>query len=870
MSAPELGMTFPAPDWPSHLTRPSADGWCFWKLFGLRSAGIPAHEVLRLGDEALAHAADALTDGRERRDGLARAAKAFIEEALREVLMRHGVRGPNDAPTSALPAVVSTLRRAEGALRRGDWVEELRAVLPGSLGVELRAAAKDVEGLERDYREAYAVAQRSAADVIRDVAAQPLFREAVTWQNHPAIATSLDPISANVAMAGAKRKKREDLVARYLQRYSVKNETIGFFGPISWGHVATGKAGLLAEPSERLLARRNLYFEDWPVAVLADVVATDPHCLPWLTPTLVPFVRLDGDRLHFPGGASRVLPEAERQVLAACDGRRRVTEVVDQLLDHPFPAFATADDVHASMRRLEREGRLDIAFQVPSVQPRPELWLRQQFERIGDEGLRITALAKLDRLEAARADVAAVAGDAEDLGRALGRMDETFEALTGAAARRRPGEAYAGRALLYEDCVRATKVELGGDLLLELQTSLDLMLQSARWFTQAAARRYAAELRTIFDRLAASGRTGAVYMPTLWLHAQALFFEGNAPVADEGRELSARWTAILGPCDGARHVDVKPEDIREAVQDAFASPGSAWRAARYQSPDIMIWFEPDVADGAGRRMRAVLGEIHVGGNTLLANGLVWQHDCPDEIFAGRRADLGRGVVPKLSSGASRQPIRTQYADDAAYGTEVLFSRGARPTDPSTAKPMAALDIVDREGVLWAAERGGTWACELLELLGDFIFQTVASEFRMLPRARHMPRVTVGAVVWQRESWRRTVDELSLLLSDDEEASFLALRQAAAAWGFPRHTFVRVPWEKKPFLLDLASTMSVRALAKHLRSGLKDQANRPREVAFSEMLPAFEHLWLADAAGRTYTSELRMVALHESDVLHQQR
>ena len=36
--------------WPAHLTRPSPGGWCFWRLFGLRGAGIPAKEVLRIGD----------------------------------------------------------------------------------------------------------------------------------------------------------------------------------------------------------------------------------------------------------------------------------------------------------------------------------------------------------------------------------------------------------------------------------------------------------------------------------------------------------------------------------------------------------------------------------------------------------------------------------------------------------------------------------------------------------------------------------------------------------------------------------------------------------------------------------------------------
>jgi hypothetical protein len=44
------------------------------------------------------------------------------------------------------------------------------------------------------------------------------------------------------------------------------------------------------------------------------------------------------------------------------------------------------------------------------------------------------------------------------------------------------------------------------------------------------------------------------------------------------------------------------------------------------------------------------------------------------------------------------------------------------------------------------------------------------------------------------------------------------------------------------------------------------ADRPageRWVAFTEMLPGPDELWLADAQGRRYTSELRVVVLDET-------
>ena len=66
---------------------------------------------------------------------------------------------------------------------------------------------------------------------IRRVAANPTFREAVTWQNRSALLHGVDRLlSAESAQETTQRRKARRLVARYLQRYAAKNDTIGFFG----------------------------------------------------------------------------------------------------------------------------------------------------------------------------------------------------------------------------------------------------------------------------------------------------------------------------------------------------------------------------------------------------------------------------------------------------------------------------------------------------------------------------------------------------------------------------------------------------------------------------------------------------------------
>ena len=70
---------------------------------------------------------------------------------------------------------------------------------------------------------------------LREVALDPAFREAVTWQNRDVLA-SLDGLLV-AGGAPSKERRREAVVARYWQRYCSKNDTIGFFGGLAWGEL---------------------------------------------------------------------------------------------------------------------------------------------------------------------------------------------------------------------------------------------------------------------------------------------------------------------------------------------------------------------------------------------------------------------------------------------------------------------------------------------------------------------------------------------------------------------------------------------------------------------------------------------------------
>src|SRR5215471_21207708 len=103
---------------------------------------------------------------------------------------------------------------------------------------------------------------------LREVAADPSFREAVAWQNRQALATQVDTIARAAPQSGSKRRRREAVVANYWQRYCAKNDMIGFFGPLGWGRLRDDGPAV-AVTSRGLIANREVHFETWCMEAIA-------------------------------------------------------------------------------------------------------------------------------------------------------------------------------------------------------------------------------------------------------------------------------------------------------------------------------------------------------------------------------------------------------------------------------------------------------------------------------------------------------------------------------------------------------------------------------------------------------------------------
>jgi hypothetical protein len=750
----------------------------------------------------------------------------------------------------------------EGALRSAGFpAAGLLAVCDAGLARVVDEAGSGADEVGGGGRAADLEAPARLAAAVARIAADPAFREAVAWQNPALIESCLDKL-----VRGEPRNVRgrlhESTLVRYLQRYLLKNDTIGFFGPVGWATLAPERAGLEVTPGEGLLAARTTHFEMWAVDEVARSLARRPELHGWLIPRRALAVAVSGGFLRRPLGPPVRLTEAEITLLGRCDGRRTLREVTSGP-----PGVGAAEGAGGAqiLDRLARLGAVYIGLDGP-VDSWPERALRRKLEAIGEEPARTRALADVDALIAAR-DAVGAALNAEELVERTGKLAEIFGDLTGAEATRRHGQAYAGRTLVYQDTRRDMDVVVGRAVLDELAAPLGLLLDSARWLVARAASEYR-ELLAVMYQEEADG-SGSPEVPLGYLIARAaldLTQSGHAlppPVQAAVEEFQRRWRRVLSWPGGLRRHSVSSAALAGAVQREFGGADVPWRSAVHHSPDILIAAASPEAVRRGEFL-LVLGELHLAVNSLDNRFFVQHHDDPRRLLAAAEADFGGqriyAALPKSSPFVSSRVWPPVALLSAQY---TYWSWSGEPCSVDPPGPVLAagsLMVRSRDGALHVAcgETGAEY--DLLEVIGEILSTAVVNAFRPFAPAPHNPRVTVDRLVISRESWTFPATDTGWAFVRDEAARYAAARAWRACYGLPERVFAALPVERKPVGVDFTSLALVNILGKEIRRTA--EAGAPT-FSVSEMLPDLAEMWLPDRAGQRYASEFRLVAFDEA-------
>ncbi len=847
---------------PEHLLRlpdQTFGRWGLWRTACVRAAGFPAAGVLRLADAECAAAADRLGAVEAEVEGLRQAAL----EALRADL--------DGAPKERLDVLVKAIRKVKRQ-------QPARTEGLGAAAAAIAAWQEAGGGLEAErarHREAYAASEERLERELREVAQDPRFREAVVWQNRHAAATGLASFLRRPAGSGrgtSRDRGHVQMLTSYLQRYCIKNDTIGFFGPVGWAELGAGEGRISVRPGPEMIASRDVFLEGWAIDALADRLAEDEAMRPWLAPLRSPFIRREGTGYVLPNGQRIELGPLGSALVAACDGTRSARVLMREL--GPVPPDKEPI-LWGMLAQLHQNGLIRWGFQIP-LSPDPERILRELLLQIEDEPLRERSVAALDQVVSGRDAVVRAAGDPEALERALAGLEQSFTQATEKAATRAGGQIYAGRTLVYEDCRRDLDLKIGTTLFEEIAPALSLVLAGARWYSHFAARKNRELFVQAYEEL--REQTGSPQVDALAFTQVSLkrviSKKNNGEIH---QELRSRWERVLAVPEGERRVAFRSEDLRPLVLREFAAPGPGWQRARHHSPDLLI-AAPSVEAIRRGDYQVVLGEIHVVMNTLDRRLFFSQHPDEEKLRAALTSDLPEpSLVPVLPKVWNREKASSDLglSAPAATGRTDLAFRSPKDfyldfsLDPagqpaSQMLPMAELVAEASEGSVVIGPRGGSLRFDVIEFF-QLVMQIQALEiFRVVPAgATHTPRVTIDRLVVARESWSFPAGTLTFAQAATAEERFVAFRRWAAEHELPRFLFVKTPPEQKPYYLDQESPSLVEIFCKALRKSAEESAETA--IGLSEMLPGHGDLWLPDAQGNLYSCEVRVVAVDHEPV-----
>ena len=843
---------FAQKDLPEHLIGFSGGPWALWRWVCLRSAGFPVTQILELASPESAAAAGIVLEAEQQLDG----AQGKALESLRRDL---------ENPNAEHGAIMDVLVR----VKKGKLPKKFDET--GESGAAVAAfveAHRQLALAQSAYAETYAASFAPVSRSIQRAGKDKRFREAIVWQNREALHNGIDRLLTKPVTAeppSSTQRNRERLVANYLQRYCTKNDTIGFFGPLGWARFVEDGDALTVKPGDEIILKRFISFEGWALDAFAAALAKDPKLQPWIAPRQFSYVHFDGTTLYQPFERPVKLPRNFATLLRACDGERTANEIAADLLRNHSQIFRNETEIYTLLETLRQRGVIEWALELPWTlkfpkERRLEDNLRRVLDRIGDGNLRAPLVAALDELETARMRVACSAGDDEQVDQALGQLADTFTQLTGSAATRASGQTYAGRTLVYEDCRRDIEVTLGPEILQSLEGPLPLLLTSARWFTHEVAQAYRELFNRTYRELCAANGTTTVEGAAFWSIVQPYFFDDKHRLSDTLIPgFQARWSDVLSLPEGTNRVDYNSADLYERVQTTFAAPQAGWPFARYHSPDLMIAATDEEAIRRGD-YQLVLGELHVGMNTLGSILFLSLHPETEELFLSLELDVPEHrlvpLTPKAMVTSRNQPVFISEKD-------LRLELTGDPSSVPRSKAISIGSLVGEEidGKLCIRTRDHSLQFDILDAFADVLSALTVNSLKLLPPVKHTPRVSFDRLIVCRETWRFTPAEIEFAFIKDDRERFLAARRWMRKHSLPRFVFTKTPIEIKPTYLDFDSPILLEMFAKSVRQSAEAR-DGAMLISMSEMIPNHEQTWLPDAHGNRYTSEFRIVAVDQ--------
>lgn len=636
-------------------------------------------------------------------------------------------------------------------------------------------------------------------------------------------------------------KRRVQLLTMYLQRLCTKNETSSFFGPLAW--VPTGAPDEPFEFADPGALHNRMFWSNWSVQQLADLVSADPVVRPALTPRVTP--QMLGERhIDFAEHPPRVreLPELAdeplRSLFARCDGTRTVAELgADALLD-----------------QLVELGAVEVDISIPSGAPDPFGYLLERVAQLPDAQRWSAELHRLDELRQAIQDARGLSARIA----AVETLNESYAATGAGETARAGGRIASDRALCYEDCRQDWgTASLAGPAAASLREDFPGLLELLFQLPLARLRARRAECHQWFVEHFGAGAEET--LDTVLAKAAETDLADRLRVIDDKQraEYPAPLSAVMHANTHLARVELPMSWAREHRGEAAFD---AWALC---SADLHLSAANDDAVRAGE-FTWVVGEVHAL-HEVLATPFAMLHPDPDALArdcATHREELSDTVIceplkphkgkmsvrvnmdsPQVEfSARSAQPGQLRLSPDELVVRDVggrLALHGERHGEVELMVPPER----------WLKDEvGSVFGC----FTGVRAYQMI--DFVSGPTVPHLPRLQIGRFVLARETW--TIEP------EPAKRKIFAFDNQRLAWqlkhdhGLPDQIFVKFKEEPKPIFIDFRNPLLVEIFTKGVQSS-------EHPIRITEMLPASGDMWFDHGLGQ-HTNEFRIGFYRRAD------
>ena len=601
-------------------------------------------------------------------------------------------------------------------------------------------------------------------------------------------------------------RRIERRVYGYLQRLCAKNETTSFFGPMGYGEVSgdDDKIEFLDAPKQT----RKTFIAYWAVEALARTAATEPEIWKALPIRRNPLFGIDEARAEARCDSldlAHPLSTDQMNLLKAIANTGRA-ESIAALLGVKLSV------VEATAMSLFRLGILVRRIWFRSDESDTLGNLREAIEKLPVTSARERWLANLSEVDVLRGQFE----NAELAERRilLKALEARFNTLTRVPARRAGGRLYTDRLIINEEASSPFRLRVGRKAAEKLAAALSPLLEISAAYGEKIQTNCA---QAVSDHLVATDT--------------AISFTKFATLL---RELQVDHPASpLVVAQGA-----------EPMQLPVDACGTSSDGSRFALPDLCL----------GRRVDGTLhvtvARIH---HHLLTRGWLFTFhpdlDRVDQVAKGwlDREGLSDPLIA-LASGRHNKGFYTfpgpriaHVSAETAGHSDAVFAAADLTVRMEAGCPVLRSPAPEQKRLLLYLPLADlTQHPPFAALAHPLVVQApIAAE------APHAPRFNVDQATYQRERWKASLEGWTRLSGF---ALFLEMQREKIRLGLPRFVFARVPAERKPFLVDTDSPLSIDLLRHYVREA--------GTATFEEMLPSPEDLWLRDKNGR-YTFEIRM-------------